>query len=125
MIYVYIYIYTSIIFSHAYIPLYVYFSFLGLQIKSPLSIVTFFLHNLIIYRLYTLPETNIPPEKWCSVSFREDILFSWIWMFPKIGGKPPKLDSENNGKPYEEMDDLGGFPMIFGSPPICFETETP
>ena len=24
-----------------------------------------------------------------------------IWMFPKIGGKPhPKMDGENNGKPY-------------------------
>ena len=27
---------------------------------------------------------------------------------PKIGGKPPKMDGENNGKPYEQMDDLGG-----------------
>ena len=25
---------------------------------------------------------------------------------------------ENNGKPYKQMDDLGGFPMIFGSTPI-------
>ena len=31
-----------------------------------------------------------------------------IWVFPKIGVKPPKMDGENNGKPYEEMDDLGG-----------------
>ena len=23
-----------------------------------------------------------------------------IWMFPKIGVKPPKMDGENNGKPY-------------------------
>ena len=23
------------------------------------------------------------------------------------GGKPPKMDGENNGKPYEQMDDLG------------------
>ena len=22
--------------------------------------------------------------------------------------KPPKMDGENNGKPYEQMDDLGG-----------------
>ena len=34
---------------------------------------------------------------------------------PKIGGKPPKMDGENNGKPYEQMDDLGGFPIIFGN----------
>ncbi len=25
------------------------------------------------------------------------------------------MDGENNGKPYEQMDDLGGFPMIFGN----------
>ncbi len=37
------------------------------------------------------------------------------------------MDGENNGKPYEQMDDLGGFPIIFGSTPIsdqeseCFE----
>ena len=30
----------------------------------------------------------------------------------------PKMDGENNGKPYEQMDDLGGFPPIFGSTPI-------
>ena len=36
---------------------------------------------------------------------------------PNIGGKlPPKWDGgENNGsKPYEEMDDLGGFPIFLG-----------
>ena len=25
------------------------------------------------------------------------------------------MDGENNGKPYEQMDDLGGFPPIFGN----------
>ena len=25
------------------------------------------------------------------------------------------MDGENNGKPYEQMDDLGGVPIIFGS----------
>ena len=34
-------------------------------------------------------------------------------MFPKIG--------ENNGKPYFQMDDLGGFPMIFGNTQIFVE----
>ena len=35
---------------------------------------------------------------------------------PNIGGgKPPKMDGENNGKPYEQMDDLGGFTPIFGN----------
>ena len=28
------------------------------------------------------------------------------------------MDGKNNGKPYEQMDDLGGFPPIFGSTPI-------
>ena len=34
---------------------------------------------------------------------------------PKIGGFYPKMDGENNGKPYEQMDDLGCFPTIFGN----------
>ena len=29
------------------------------------------------------------------------------------GGKPPKMDGENNGKPYEQMDDLGGKQPLF------------
>ena len=36
-----------------------------------------------------------------------------IWVFPKIGGKTPKMDGEHNGKPYCVMDDLGGFPPLF------------
>ena len=27
----------------------------------------------------------------------------------------PKMDGENNGKPYEQMDDLGGNTPIFGN----------
>ena len=27
----------------------------------------------------------------------------------------PKMDGENNGKPYFSMDDLGGKPTIFGN----------
>ena len=30
-------------------------------------------------------------------------------------GKTPKMDGENNGKPYEQMDDLGGNTPIFGN----------
>ena len=30
-------------------------------------------------------------------------------------GKTPKMDGENNGKPYFLMDDLGGKPSIFGN----------
>ena len=33
---------------------------------------------------------------------------------PKIGGKPPKW-MVYNGKPYEQMDDLGGNTPIFGN----------
>ena len=33
----------------------------------------------------------------------------------KNRGKTTKMDGENNGKPYEQMDDLGGFPTIFGN----------
>ena len=32
---------------------------------------------------------------------------------PKIGGKTPEMDGENNEKPYEQMDDLGGNTPIF------------
>ena len=34
---------------------------------------------------------------------------------PKIGIKKHKMDGENHGKPYEQMDDLGGKPTIFGN----------
>ena len=35
----------------------------------------------------------------------------------------PKLDGENNGsKPYEQMDDLGGFPPIFGNTQMHHDT---
>ena len=39
------------------------------------------------------------------------------WVFPKIGGKRPKMDGENHGTPYFLMDDLGGKPPIFGRRP--------
>ena len=29
------------------------------------------------------------------------------------------MDGENNGKPYFQMDDLGGFPYIFGNTPLA------
>ena len=36
---------------------------------------------------------------------------------PKIGAcKHPKMDGENNGKPYEQMDDLGVFPYFWKHP---------
>ena len=45
------------------------------------------------------------------------MLSKHVNMFPKIGGKPRKMDGENKGKPYFLMDDLGGFP-IFSETPI-------
>ena len=40
----------------------------------------------------------------------------------KNRGKNPKMDGENNGsKPYEQMDDLGGFPIIFGNTQILYK----
>ena len=33
----------------------------------------------------------------------------------------PKMDGENNGKPYVQMDDLGGFPPIFGNTHIAWD----
>ncbi len=33
----------------------------------------------------------------------------------KNRGKTSKMDGENNGKPYEQMDDLGGFTTISGN----------
>ena len=34
---------------------------------------------------------------------------------PKIGGNPPKWMVKIMENPYEQMDDLGGFPIIFGN----------
>ena len=31
------------------------------------------------------------------------------------GGKPPKMDGENHGTPYEQMDDFGGNTIIFAN----------
>ena len=39
-----------------------------------------------------------------------------MWMFEKKnrGWENPKMDGENNGKPYEQMDDLGVLPLFLG-----------
>ena len=36
----------------------------------------------------------------------------------KNRGNTPKMDGENNGKPYEQMDDLGGFPIFLETPKL-------
>ena len=42
---------------------------------------------------------------------------AFIWVFPKKGY--PKMDGENNGTPYEQMDDLGGiFPLFLEGHPF-------
>ena len=38
-------------------------------------------------------------------------------MFPKNRGKKSKMAGENNGKPYEQMDDLGVYTIIFVQTP--------
>ena len=42
---------------------------------------------------------------------------------PKIGGFNPKMDGENNGKPYVQMDDLGVNTPIFGNTHIFPQKE--
>ena len=39
---------------------------------------------------------------------------------PKIGDFTPKMDGENNGKPYVQMDDLGVYTIIFGNIHLSF-----
>ena len=43
-------------------------------------------------------------------------------LFPlsKNRGNTPKVDGENNGKPYFLMDDLGGKPTIFGNTHVSY-----
>ena len=38
---------------------------------------------------------------------------------PKNRGKKPKMDGLFHGKPYEQMDDLGGFPIFLETPRSC------
>ena len=42
--------------------------------------------------------------------------FTWdLWGVSKNRGKTRKMDGENNGKPYEQMDDLG-VPLFLETP---------
>ena len=44
-------------------------------------------------------------------------LHGYLGVEPKIGVDfTPKMDGENNGKPYEQMDDLGGPPLFLETP---------
>ena len=46
-----------------------------------------------------------------------------IWVFPKIGGKPPKW-MVYIGQPYEQMDDFGGYHYFWKHPYFVFSTST-
>ena len=49
---------------------------------------------------------------WGSNGDQPDTLHSDMGV-SKNRGKTPKMDGENKGKPYEQMDDLQGFTIIF------------
>ena len=51
------------------------------------------------------------------------VLVGDVGVNPKIGGKTPKMDGENHGRPYEQMDDLGGkiHPYFWRATHVCFE----
>ena len=55
-------------------------------------------------------------DVWPSTSM--DLVFFIKLQYNYMGvsknrGKTPKMDGENNGKPYEQMDDLGVFPYFW------------
>ena len=63
------------------------------------------------------PETsgkhrNQGPRCWDVRKFKSCLIY--IWMFPKIGGETPKW-MVYDGKPYEQMDDLG-VPLFLETP---------
>ena len=62
----------------------------------------------------TLPPPNKMPRRQIF-SFGGDTGGS-IWVFPNIGGKPPEMDGLFHGKPYEQIDDLGGPPLFLETP---------
>ena len=67
---------------------------------------------------HSAQECTTPPVR------SENLTYGWP---SKNRGKNPKMDGENNGKPYFKMDDLGGKPTIFGNINMiwtegCFET---
>ena len=41
-------------------------------------------------------------------TLKSDIVWVGNMDVSKNSGKTPKMDGEHNGKPYEQMDDLGG-----------------
>ena len=88
------------------------------QQRSPWLLTTYVRHGMIL-------QVVSPP--WWKVVYSEIFRDPYqepmgqngtlkIWMFPKIGGlKTPKMDGENNGQPYGQMDDLG-VPLFLETP---------
>ena len=56
----------------------------------------------------------IPPEVGCS----DGMFLGSKWVFPKIGGNPPKWMVKIMVPNPIKMDDLGGFPHLFGNTQI-------
>ena len=61
----------------------------------------------IVYMYHVSMYINIHTNNMCVYINYGFVMFFKIytWMFPKMG--VPKMDGENNGKPYFLMDDLG------------------
>ena len=53
--------------------------------------------------------------RWDDVVFRAWMDYMSIWVFPNIGGKPPKWMVYFMENPYEQMDDLG-VPLFLETP---------
>ena len=72
-------------------------------------------HRALIFHLWTSQRLGFQPDA------RSELVQLWrINMgVSKNRGVSPKMDGENNGKPYFQMDDLGGKPPIFGNTHIC------
>ena len=55
---------------------------------------------------------SLQKQKTNMAMTNHDLLRADTWGVSKNRGKTPKMDGENNGKPYFFMDDLGGKPTI-------------
>ena len=76
--------------------------------------------NLPFPQLVSLPRISGCHRQYQWRSFKLTLLFSFLLKtifgcFHINRGKTPKMDGENNGKPYLLMDNLGGTPTIFGN----------
>ena len=70
------------------------------------------LENISFIVCYTSPSFQVEFQ---LPTFYIEYSILYIWVFPKIGGKPPKWMVYYNGKPYETWDDLFFFSIIFGN----------